>query len=112
MFAHLAQMLAPIIITTLNPALAPLAGAIGNGIAAAEQIPGATSASKLQSVLDITAQAATGVNNAAGKVVVDPAGLQVAATEAINTTVAILNLVHPVAVASQAAVPAVVPVVK
>lgn len=99
-FAHLAQFLAPIIISTINPKLAPLAGAIGNGIAEAEQIPGATSQQKLQHVINITDQAAAGINEAAGKQIVNPDGLHSAATEAINTTVAILNLAKPVAVAN------------
>ena len=99
-FAHLAQTFAPALIMALNPKLAPLAGAIANGIAEAEQIPGASGKEKLQHVLNITDQAATGINNVAGKVVVDPAGLHEAATEAVDTTVAVLNLVHPVAVAN------------
>src|SRR5579859_6329969 len=93
-FAHLAQMLAPMIITTLNPKLAPLAGAVAQGIAEAEQIPGAKGSDKLQHVLNIADQAAAGVNNAAGKQVVDPATLHEASTEAIDTTVAVLNLLN------------------
>src|SRR5260370_3811416 len=93
-FAHLAQVLAPIIISTINPKLAPLASAIGSGIVEAESIPGASGADKLKHVLNITDQAAAGVNNAIGKQVVDPIGLHEAATEAIDTTVAILNLAH------------------
>ena len=100
MFSQLAQIIAPIIISIVNPKLTPLAGAIGNGIAEAEQIPSATSAQKLQHVLNITDQTAASINLVAGKTVVDPTNLHEAATEAIATTVAIINLAHPVATAN------------
>lgn len=100
LFAQLAQALAPMTISILNPKLTPLAGAIGNGIAEAEMIPGAKGPEKLQHVLDIANQATVGINNTAGKQVIDPTNLNLAATEAVNTTVSILNLIHPVATAN------------
>jgi hypothetical protein len=99
-FAHLAQLLAPTIITTLNPKLAPLAGSIASGIAEAEEIPGASGKDKLQHVLNIVDDTAAGVNSTAGKQILDPNVLHAAATEAINTTVEIINLAHPVAQAN------------
>lgn len=94
MFAHLAQMIAPMIVTSIDPKLAPLSTAIGAGIAEAESIPGAQGSDKLQHVLNLATDAAQGVNSATGKTVLDPTEFQASATQAINTTVAIINLVQ------------------
>jgi hypothetical protein len=98
---QLAQLLAPIILSTIKPELAPIAGDISQGIQTAEQMVGAKGIQKLAYVQDLAAKTADAVNVAKGKVVVDPAGLNVAVEQGVNTTVAVLNLLHKQVVAGQ-----------
>ena len=94
----LVKVLAPMIIGLINPKLAPVAVAISDGIAQAEQINGATGPDKLKYVLATANDAAVAVNTTMGKTILDPSELNTAVTDAVNTTVAVINLVHPTAV--------------
>ena len=90
----LAKLLAPIILTTVKPSLAPIASNIATGITEAEQIPGASGQDKLAHVQNIASNAATAINSAAGKTLVDTSSLQQTVQEGIDTTVAAINLIH------------------
>lgn len=88
------KAIAPILISVINPALAPVASVIAAAIGEAEQIPGATGADKKSHVLAIVTDAATAINAAAKKVVLDPASMGAAAGAAIDTVISIVNLIH------------------
>jgi hypothetical protein len=89
---ELLKVLGPVIIATTVPHGDLIAPAIVNAIAEAEQIKGATGPEKLAHVVAIasnTAQIAqtSGVN-------INPAAVAAATVEAINTTVAVINIIH------------------
>jgi hypothetical protein len=84
--------LVPFIINLINPALAPLGSAIATGITEAEGFAGASGPEKLAHAQNIATAAATAINTASGKVVIDVAGLNEAVKDGINTSVAVANL--------------------
>lgn len=88
------KLIVPVVLAAVNPALAPLAGIITQGIGEAEQIPGATGADKLAHVVNLSVLSAQGVNAGAGRVIVDPTLVQSSAASAISTAVDIANLLH------------------
>lgn len=90
----LIQMLAPIILTSVKPELAPIAGNVSSAIQEAEQIKGATGADKLQHVQNIAHAAADSVNTAVGKEVVHIPTLDNAIQDGVSTVVSVANLVH------------------
>jgi hypothetical protein len=92
---QLVQMLAPTILTTIKPSLAPIASNITSGIQIAEDLKNAgTITDKLAHVQGIALQAAGVVNTAAGKNVIDTSSLNAAVQEGVDTTVAVVNLIH------------------
>lgn len=91
---NLIKMFAPLLITTLKPSLAPIAGNITDAMDEAEGMQGATGAQKLEHVKKMAASAADAVNTAKGHVVIDKSSLDQSVTEAVDTAVAVNNLVH------------------
>lgn len=80
------------ILSTVNPKLAPLSDAITDGIEQAESMKGLSGADKLKHVQAIAADAADAINTAHGSEVVNKAGLNKAVTEGVDTVVAVLNV--------------------
>ncbi len=95
MFANLAKLLVPSIVGAINPKLAPLGTTIADGIAVAQEMPGLSNADKLAHVQSLAHDAAVGINQGAGKVVVDIDGLDAATAHVINTAVQVIKDVHP-----------------
>lgn len=62
-FAEVVKILAPIVLTTVNPALGPIASVITHGIIEAEGIPGATGIQKAEHVKNIVTSAASVIPN-------------------------------------------------
>lgn len=89
----LLKMLAPIIVTTINPKLGPIAGNIVEGIEEAEHIGGASGKDKLQHVQNIGKILANQVNTAQGKEVINEDELDSAIEEVASTVVSVVNLV-------------------
>jgi len=88
----LVKMLAPMILSTVNPRLAPIADKITYGIEEAEAIKGASGADKLKHVQNIALDAANSINAATGKETVDKASLNEAVQEGVDTVIAVLNV--------------------
>jgi len=90
----LVKLLAPIILTTVKPELAPIAGNITDAIGEAEQIKGATGQEKLAHVKNIAVSTANSINTAKGKTVIDPTSLTGAIDQSVSTVVSVVNLIH------------------
>lgn len=89
----LVKMLAPIILASVKPELAPIGQEITDAIGEAEQIKGKSGPEKLEHVKNIAKGAARAVNTAKGKEVIDPANLDAAITAGVNTVVEVANVV-------------------
>lgn len=74
-------------------AFAPLIPVIINGITEAEDLKNASGKDKKEHVLNLVALATEGVNTAAGKTVIGATAAQVAASQAVDTAVAVANLI-------------------
>lgn len=90
----LVKVLAPIILTSVRPELAPIAGEISDAIEEAEQIKGARGPEKLQHVKNIANSAADVVNSAKKKEVINKEELNKAVENAVNTVVNAVNIVN------------------
>jgi len=90
----LVKLLAPIILTTVKPGLAPIAGNITDAINEAEQLKGAKGTDKLQHVKNIANSAADAINNAKSKEVIDKATLNKAIDDSVNTVISVVNMVQ------------------
>jgi hypothetical protein len=93
-FAALAELFVPMVISTVNPRLAPLGSVIGHAIGQAEAIPGASNSEKLAHVQAIAHDTAAALN-ASGKTHVDMVGLDEAVSSAVTTSIQVVKLVHP-----------------
>lgn len=80
------------ILSTVNPKLAPIANEITDGIEEAELINGASGADKLKHVQNIANNAADAINNAHGSEVINKAQLNIAVTDGVNTVIDVLNV--------------------
>lgn len=90
---HLIEQVAPYALAA-TPA-APLAPFIAIGIQAAEQIPGATGATKLAIAKQIVSIGVAATNAQAGHQKIDPVLVDQTVTDGINTVVGAVNLAHP-----------------
>jgi hypothetical protein len=90
----LVKTLAPIILTSVKPELAPIAGQITDAITEAEAIKGASGSAKLQHVKNIALSAANSINTAKGKEVISVSDLNSAIDAGVSTTVQAINLIH------------------
>lgn len=92
----LLKLLAPIIIAAVPAAkvLAPFTPLLITGITEAEQLINGTAETKKAHVMNLVDIGTKTANQVAGKVLVDPVETQKAADEAIDTIVAVTNLVH------------------
>lgn len=90
---ELIKLIVPIVIPIVNPKLAPLAPVIANGIAEAEQVPGASGAEKLQHVTNLATTAAQGIN-AVAPGTVDEQHVNETVQAAIGTIVGVTNILH------------------
>lgn len=91
MFLTILKQVGPIVLASV-PATAPLAPFIVKGIAAAELVPGATSAQKKAAALAIADDAAGALR--AGGIALDPQLTQATVSTAIDTVVGVVNQVH------------------
>lgn len=95
---QLVKLLAPTIVAVAVPGVGPaLAAAIADGIAEAEQIPGASGADKKAHVLNLVRAGAGAVNAASEPDALQQAqvdGLVSAVGSGIDTAVAVVNLIH------------------
>lgn len=94
-FAELAKLFAPLVISTINPKLAPVAEKIADAIGEAESMPNASGMDKLAHVKTIAIDSVTTANSLAGKELIPVNGLDEAITESVNTAVDVINKVHP-----------------
>lgn len=94
LWLDLAKLLIPMIIAMKFPQLAPVAGTIAAGVSEAEEIPGASGADKLAHVSNLANAAVASINGIANKPIIDPTTANTAIVSAINTAVAVTNLVH------------------
>lgn len=85
---------APIVVALTVPSGAVLAPLIVQGIVEAEGLAGATGVQKKAHVLALVALSVLAVNTAKGSEVLDPLVVHAAAESAIDTTIAVVNLVH------------------
>jgi hypothetical protein len=91
----LVKMLAPIILTTVRPELAPIADKITDGIEEAEKLKEAgTIKDKLKHVQLIASNAADSINIAKGKEVIDKEHLDAAVNEGVSTVIHAINIVN------------------
>ncbi len=90
-FFHNVGKFAPLILA-VTP-LAPIAAPVAAAIAEAEAIHGdGTGTEKLAHVVGVAKEAAEVANAAAGHVVVDPAAIEGAASQAVSTVISVVNL--------------------
>lgn len=86
--------LAPIIVTAAVPGVGPILGPIiGTAITEAEKLPGASGQEKLQHALNLT-NIGVAATNAIKPGTLDVNAVNAVAANAINTTVAVANLIH------------------
>jgi len=90
----LIQTLAPIILTSVKPELAPIAGQITDAINEAELIKGASGSAKLQHVKNIATNAINSLNVAKGKEILNTTDVNNAVDTAVSTVVQAINLIH------------------
>lgn len=90
----LAKLLAPIIITSVKPELAPIVGEVTDAIVEAEQIKGATGPQKLEHVTKIAINTAKTINVAKGKEIINVDELSSAINSGITTVVRAINIVN------------------
>jgi hypothetical protein len=90
----LVKLIAPIVVAAVVPHGAVLGPLLASGISDAEQLAGATGVEKKAFVLSMVTDAVIGLNTAKGTEVLDPSAVSVAAGQAIDTTVSIVNLIH------------------
>ena len=97
------KMLVPLIISLVNPKLAPLASSITAGINEAESIPGASGTDKLTHVVNIATASANAINQATGKTIVNPTDITADAGAVISAAVDIAKTVkdHPTVAAAK-----------
>lgn len=93
-FANAVKLIAPIAVTLVNPALGPVVGIIVHAVNESEAIEGATGIEKLNHAKSIVHDGVTAMNAIAGKELVPVDGLDKSVTEAINTTVDMVNVFH------------------
>ena len=91
---ELVKLLAPIIVASTVPGGAVLGPLIAHGISEAEKMKGATGSEKKAHVLNLVSDGVAGINTAKGQEVLDPSATVDAASKAIDTTVAVVNLVN------------------
>ena len=92
---ELVKLVVPVVLSVVNPALAPLATIIIHGITEAEALGAAqTGAAKRAHVLGIVEAGVAGTNLTAGRAVIDPIQAEATAGTVIDATVAVTNLVH------------------
>ena len=87
------KMVVPFVLTAAGvpPIIIPL---VTGGIAEAQGIKGATGAQKKAHVLNLVSAGVTGMNAAAGKVIVDPTLAVTTTSSGIDTAVGVVNIVH------------------
>lgn len=91
----LIKLIAPIVLSNVNPRLAPISDAITDGIEQAESMKGLSGADKLKHVQTIANDAADAINTAHGTVLVNKAGLNEAVQEGVDTVIAMKNVKTP-----------------
>lgn len=98
----LVKLLAPIILTTVKPELAPIADKITDGIEEAEKMKDEGKLQdKLQHVQAIAKNAAETINTIKGKEVVDKTSLDETVKAAVTATINAINIVNKEAVKSE-----------
>jgi hypothetical protein len=90
----LVRTLAPIILTSVKPELAPIADQITSAITEAEAIKGANGSAKLQHVKNIATNAINSLNVAKGKEILNTNDVNNAVDTAVSTVVQAINLIH------------------
>lgn len=90
----LVKLLAPIVVAATVPHGAVLGPLIATGISDAEQLMGASGAEKKAIVLGLVTDGVIAINAAKGTEVLDPSAVHVAASEAIDLTVRMVNLIR------------------
>lgn len=93
-FAELAKLFVPLVVSSINPKLAPLGQTIADGISEAETIPGASNAEKLAHVQSLAHKTAVGLNQT-GKTNIDLNTLDSAVDGVVTTGIKVVKLVHP-----------------
>lgn len=94
LFAELAKQYVPLVVSTVNPKLAPLGSVIAHGIGEAELIPGASNSEKLAHVQALAMDTAASLN-ASGKTHIDLNTLNEAVDGVVTTGIKVVKLVHP-----------------
>lgn len=94
---EIGKFLAPLVLSAIDPKLAPLGSTISHGIEVAESLPGATNQQKLASVQLLAHDTALAINQAHGTEVVTINGLDEAVAHGVSTTISVLNLLHSAA---------------
>lgn len=87
-FAQVVKTVAPIILVTVNPALAPIAATIADAISEAEAIPGATGPDKLQHVKNIVAEVAPTIPG------VDEGAVNASLENGVNTVISVTKVLE------------------
>jgi hypothetical protein len=93
-FLSILKMVLPMVITTINPRLAPIVGEIQDGMVEAEGIKNASGKDKLAHVQNLAKDAADSVNIAKGQVIINPDEVHSAVDDVASTTIAITNMLH------------------
>lgn len=90
----LVKLIAPIVVAATVPHGAVLGPLIATGISDAQQLQGASGTERKAIVLGLVTDGVIAINTAKGTEVLDPSAVHVAASQAIDTTVSIVNLIH------------------
>lgn len=89
----LVKLLAPIVVAATVPHGALLGPLLATGISDAEQLVGATGPEKKAHVLKLVVDGVLALNTAKGHDVLDPSAVSVAAGQAIDATITVVNYI-------------------